>query len=284
MTEQDLLTEQDLRALAAAVRALEQPGFAARLASLAGKPVELIGKVLPPGASRYISEAVTKGLDAALTVALGTMTIRSQASSPLLHRAAAAASGAIGGSFGLAALPFELPVSTVIMLRAIADIARGEGEDLDNPDTALSCVEVFALGGRDGVRDASESGYFAVRGVLAKSVTEAARFIAERGIVEQGAPVLVRFLAQVASRFGAVVTQKTAAQAVPLLGAFGGAAVNYAFVDHFQRVARGHFTVRRLERAYGPEVIRTVYDGLRAEIDPRAPTESGQSSPATSSA
>jgi EcsC protein family len=46
-----------------------------------------------------------------------------------------------GGTFGLAALPVELPVSTTIMLRSIADIARSEGEDLSDPETALACVE-----------------------------------------------------------------------------------------------------------------------------------------------
>ena len=65
-----------------------------------------------------------------------------------------------------------------------------------------------------------------------------------------------------ASRFGVVVTQKVAAQAVPVIGALGGAAVNYAFIEHFQDVARGHFTVRRLERAYGKDVVRTEYDRL----------------------
>jgi hypothetical protein len=59
-------------------------------------------------------------------------------------------------------------------MRSIADIAQNEGEDLSDPEVALSCVEVFALGGRAGSTDASESGYFAVRGMLAKTVTEAA--------------------------------------------------------------------------------------------------------------
>ena len=53
-----------------------------------------------------------------------------------------------------------------------------------------------------------------------------------------------------------VVTQKFAAQMVPVIGAFGGAVVNYAFIDHFQDVARGHFTVRRLERSYGKDEVR----------------------------
>jgi hypothetical protein len=143
------------------------------------------------------------------------------------------ASGGAGGAFGLVTLPIELPVWTIIMLRSIADIARSEGEDLSDPESALSCVQVFALGGRSGSADTSESGYFAVLGMLAKSITEAARFIAERRVIEEGAPVLVRFIAQVASRFGVVVTQKVATRALPVVGALGGAAVNYAFIEHF---------------------------------------------------
>ena len=78
---------------------------------------------------------------------------------------------------------------------------------------------------------------------------------------------MVRFLTQVAARFGIVVTQKFAAQAVPVIGAFGGAVVNYAFIDHFQDVARGHFTVRRLERIYGKDEIRREYDRIRADLN-----------------
>ena len=96
-------------------------------------------------------------------------------------------------------------------------------------------------------------------------MTEAARFIAERGIVEEGAPILIRFIAQIASRFGVVVTQKLAAQTLPIVGALGGAAVNYAFIDHFQDVARGHFSIRRLERAYGKEIVRAQYERIRDE-------------------
>ena len=74
--------------------------------------------------------------------------------------------------------------------------------------------------------------------------------------------MLVRLIAQIASRFGVAVTQKLAAQAVPVIGALGGAAVNYAFIDHFQEVARAHFVVRRLERRYGKEAVRAAYDRL----------------------
>ena len=142
-------------------------------------------------ASKAIAGATTQALNAA-RVAFRTMHNEPKAASSYLHKALAATSGAVGGSFGLVALPIELPISTVIMLRSIGDIARAEGEDLRDPETALSCLQVFALGGLKGEAEAANSGYFALRGLLAKSVGEAARFIAERGGVAEGAPVLVR--------------------------------------------------------------------------------------------
>jgi hypothetical protein len=94
---------------------------------------------------------------------------------------------------------------------------------------------------------------------LARAVTEAAEFIAERGLVREGAPAIVRLIAQIASRFGAAVSEKVAAQAIPVIGAAGGAIVNLMFIDHFQDLARGHFVVRRLERVYGADVVRDAY-------------------------
>src|SRR5262252_8127109 len=117
------------QALRTAVAALEHPGLAARLAEIAGKPIELVGRAPPETASRAVAAATTKALDAALLVAFRTMKNEPKAASSVLHKALAATSGAIGGSFGLAALPIELPTSTVIMLRSIGDIARAEGED-----------------------------------------------------------------------------------------------------------------------------------------------------------
>jgi hypothetical protein len=126
---------------------------------------------------------------------------------------------------------------------------------------------VLGLGGRTETDDAAKSDYFFIRGILAKSVSEAARFIAERGIVEEGSPVIVRLITQVAARFGMVVSQKAAAQTIPVIGALGGAAVNYAFIDHFQSVARGHFTVRRLERRYGKDIVFAAYEQICRETN-----------------
>lgn len=257
-----VMRQEDLLALEAAVQLLERASLAARLSNLVGKPLELIGDVIPASAKRVISAASYKALEGALKVALRSMPYGPQSEASVLHKALVTSSGAISGAFGLPTLAVELPVSTTIMLRSIADIARNEGEDIKVPEGALECLQVFALGGSPGRADASEHGYFAVSALLAKTITEAARFLAERGMFEQGAPVLVRFITSLACRYGVVVTQKAAAQAVPVIGALGGAGVNYLFIDHFQKVALGHFTVRRLERAYGKDIVRAEYDRI----------------------
>jgi hypothetical protein len=99
------MTLADRDALTVAVKSLEHPSLAARLTNLVGKPVELVGYALPSFASKAIASATTKGLEAALKVALRTLQRSRRTGSELLHRALATASGAAGGTFGLAALP-----------------------------------------------------------------------------------------------------------------------------------------------------------------------------------
>ena len=130
-----IVQEDDLQALCTAVAALEHPRLAARLAEIAGKPIELFNRALPETVSKAIAIATTQALNTALRVALRTMHNEPKAASSYLHKALAATSGAVGGSFGLPALAIELPISTVIMLRSIGDIARAEGEDLHDPET-----------------------------------------------------------------------------------------------------------------------------------------------------
>ena len=257
------LSAADQEALAAAVRRLESPSLAGRLAARAGKPVGLIQRALPAAASTAVATVARHALEHALEVALFSLKNRRLKGGRKLHSGLACTSGAIGGAFGLPALAVELPVTTTIMLRAIATIAQEEGEDLADPRTGLACLEVFALGASTANREMPESDYFAVRGQLAQGVGEVADFALDKGVVREGAPAVVRFLAQIASRFGIVVSQKIAAQTVAVVGAVGGAAVNLAFIEHFQDVARGHFTVRRLERVYGAEIVRAEYDRLK---------------------
>jgi len=130
------------------------------------------------------------------------------------------------------------------------------------PDARLQCVQVLALGGNSKSDDGSESGYFAARAALAKSISEAAAHLAKKGVSQHGAPAIVRLISQVATRFSIVVSEKAAAQAVPLVGAFGGAAINSLFIDDFQDMGRGQFIIRRLERLHGQEEVRRLYEEL----------------------
>ena len=260
------LSSADGEALAAAIRRLEDRSLAGRLAALAGKPVGLLQRALPAAASTGVAKLAKHALERALDVALFSLRNRRIAGGRKLHSGLACTSGAIGGAFGLAALAVELPVSTTIMLRAIAAIAQEEGEDLEDPRTELACLEVFALGGPTTDETGVEADYFAVRAILARGLVEIADFGIDKGVVRESAPLLVRFLTQIASRFGVVVSQKVAAQAVAVIGAVGGAAVNLAFIEHFQDVARGHFTVRRLERAYGVDAVRGEYDRIKSGL------------------
>jgi intein/homing endonuclease len=72
----------------------------------------------------------------------------------------------------------------------------------------------------------------------------------------------MKVLVKVAERFSIQVTEKAAAQAIPAIGAAGGAIINTLFIDHYQDMAKGHFTVRRLEREYGRELIQERYHQL----------------------
>ncbi|KQT09816.1 peptidase [Methylobacterium sp. Leaf399] len=283
------LSADDREALRRAVLALEKPGLAARLSAAVGAPLDMIGRALPAPVTDVVARSTDAAMRTALRIALASLPAAKPAtgrdlidaldtpapkrfanlfgSSETKHKVFAGLSGAVGGAFGLATLAVELPLSTTLMLRSIAEIARSEGEDLAKPENALACMQVFALGGRAGAETSlSDSGYFAVRAALAKTMAEAARYAGNKALLDEAAPALIRFSAQIASRFGLVVSQKVAAQAVPIVGAVGGAAVNVAFMDHFQATARAHFTVRRLERVYGQPAVRAAYELERAAL------------------
>jgi len=258
------LSPQDLVDLKEALDLLENPGLAVKITNVIGTPIEKALDLLPPGWSQTVGKSTRKALEMAMNSALFTLrkAERKQAATTM-HKIVATGLGAAGGFWGLPGLSVELPVSTTVMLRSIADIARSEGHDLHDPAVKINCLEVFALGGPGARDDGAETGYFAVRTALAKSVNDAVKHLALKGLSENSAPALVRVINQISSRFGLQVTEKVAAQSLPLLGAAGGAVVNSLFIDHFQNMARGHFIVLRLEKMYGDETVRQAYISLR---------------------
>src|SRR5690554_4531647 len=267
-----------LAELAQARELLENPGIAAQLANLVGAPLEYVmARRLPAPATKLVNALLRKALQQSLRAAVATL--GKGAALPArqrTHTVAAAASGAAGGAFGLPGLLVELPLTTTLILRSIAGIARAEGEPLDDPATTLACFEVLTMGGRASADDGAESGYFAARAVLAQQVAAAAEYVAVHGLVGKGGPLIVQLLSAVAARFSVNVSQKVALQAVPLVGAATGAALNTLFMRHFQAMARGHFIVRRLERRHGTEAVRRAYGAPGDESDtPGGRTEPG---------
>jgi len=252
--------QTDLNDLKKAKALLENPGIAAKITNLLGTPIEKGFELLPDNWNVKIDKVTQQALSKAVHAAVFTLKdSHDEEASNIRHKIAVATTGGIGGFFGLPALALELPISTTIMLRSIADIARSEGETISKIESKIACIEVFALGGPGKSDNASESGYFAIRAALARSVTKAAEYVAEKSLTEEGAPALVRLIIQIAERFSIQVSEKAAAQAVPAIGAAGGAIINTLFIDHFQDMARGHFIIRRLERKYGKEAVEATY-------------------------
>ena len=203
------LTREETEDLKRAIACLEGSSFAQRLTDAIGRPVAILSLDLPIPARRVVAHASERALRGALKFALSTIDLRRPpVAANRAHKFAAAASGALGGAFGLAALPVELPLSTTILLRSIAEIAREEGEDLNAPKAALACIEVFGLGGKAGRGgDVRERLFRGSRG--AGEIGHRQRAVCrEQGVGSQSAPVVARLISQIAARFGVVVSEK----------------------------------------------------------------------------
>lgn len=263
------LSPADLEALRYATYKLETESLAMRIAGKLGVPVERLLHMLPAPAQSSVHIAVNKALEQCLRAALHVELSRPVSGiSTRLHTAAVAVTGAVGGFFGLPGLLVELPVTTTLMLHSIVEIARSQGEDLSNPEAALACLEVFALGPQGTSSTAMESAYYTTRAALAQFTREAASYVVQKGVTKESTPVLLNFVARIASRFGLEVSEKFAAEMIPVAGAAGGLALNVMFSNHFQNLAEGHFAIRRLERKYGSEAVRTAYEQNRLALQP----------------
>ncbi|WP_153099345.1 EcsC family protein [Paraburkholderia hayleyella] len=264
------LSDDDLILLRQARHELESPALAMKLASIVGAPLEKLIARMPTIAHEKVTDATQIALRKCLQIALRTLGRGNDAMPQnvperprnLLHKFAVATTGAAGGAFGLFALPVELPVTTTLMFRSICDVARSEGENLNDIDTQLQCLAVLGMGGTSKADDDADFGYFIMRGALAQAVSKASTEVAAKGFTTHGSAALLRLLQTIAARFSTQVSEQVAAKSIPALGAVLGAMVNTVFIDHFQQVAHGHFTVRRLERQYGSATVEAAYQAL----------------------
>lgn len=242
---------------------LEGTPFIVRLTDKIGAPIERGMKSLPEKHQSKIAELTSTSLRKALEAAVSTLDSEQRESRKRLHMFAAAATGAVGGAFGLYSIAIELPISTTIMLRSIADIAREQGEDIRSEEVVLQCLSVFSLS--SNASDAmGDSSYYTVRASLATLISDAAMYLASKQSSKAAltTPALVTLISRIAARFNVQVSEMAMAQLVPIIGAAGGATVNTLFIDHYQDIATAHFSIRKLERKYGPEEVKNIYNSL----------------------
>jgi hypothetical protein len=283
MNPDDVLSPNELEFLRDAVRYLERPSFLMRIANVVGLPIETLAGRVVPDRVRVITHAAVNRLMqlAASTVKVDNVVDRTfdeqyakSGWTDRAHMLATMVTGGVGGALGMAGLAIELPLTTGIMFRSIAAIADDFGENITDPHVRVECISVFTHGGPSTRNAAMESGYWTTRFALAKLVRDAAEFVVGRkageiaeAIAKESAPVLIRFIGRVAAEFNIVVGEKFLAQSLPVISIVTSSAVNAAFTDHFNSVARYHFGIRRLERHHGEAIVRAAYDaeleGLR---------------------
>jgi hypothetical protein len=256
------LSDEDETSLFRAVELIEQNTLGESILGVTGAVVSggltAVTSFIPDAAKASFNDLLTAALRKSFDVVLLTIDKKGTglSSSGWFARASVALSGGVGGFFGLAGTTAELPVTTALLMRAIAQVAVRCGEDLSTDEARLECLKIFALGGMR--KDGEDEGYYAARMSLAGAIPT----LAQKTLQD----ILPRAVAAVAERFSIPMTFKLGSQLVPGIGAVAGVLLNSAFADHFERKAQGHFTVRRLERAYGLEVVQMRFEVHQATV------------------
>lgn len=201
---------------------------------------------LPPRLRARIDEAVQAGLARAMTVAaLGRHAPRT---GPAGAPALAALAGAAGGAGGLPTALAELPLTVTLILHAIAEEARRAGFDPDDPAIRAECLRVLGSGTPLAADDGVNTAFLGARLALSGRAVE-------------------KMLAAVAPALAAALSRKLAAQAVPVLGALTGAALNAAYLRHYRELAAVRFGLLRLAGTHDPAEVAAAF--ARAAEPPR---------------
>jgi EcsC protein family len=153
---------------------------------------------------------------------------------------AAIAAGAAGGAGGLATAVAELPVTVTLFLNAIRAIAIEHGLDPDEDWVRAECIQVFGAGSPLAEDDGVNSSFVASRLALT------------------GATV-TNLINAIAPKLAVVLGQKLAAQAVPVIGAVSGAALNASFLNYYREVARVRFALLKLAELHGTDAVMAEF-------------------------
>ena len=239
----DAAAEAQVTALAR--RQARAGGLLMKIINTAGGQVEDGLRMLPGGIRGQIEDAVRRALARSYEAAAYTRrgALAERATTDGAHKVLASISGALGGLGGLPTALAELPVATTVIFRAVQNVAQQYGEDPLSAETRLECLRVFG-----GTPDDGDEGVDTA-------------FLGAR--LSLTGPALQKVIARIAPRVTAVLSQKLASQAVPILGAAAGAGTNYAFIAYYTELAHVHFGLRALAREHGEE---QVLDRFHSEL------------------
>jgi len=201
----------------------------------AGRFVQMGMNRLPPEVQRMVAERARDGLELAFRTAILGLEPGQRPERAGAYKLGGVLSGAMGGMGGFATTLAELPVTTGLIMRSVADIARGQGLDLQDPAVRAACIEVFAFGGPLEEDDDADIAFWATR-------------LAGQEMAQLMASVVLRYAPNMVTKLGA--------QAVPLVGAAVGAGLNLVYMEFYQRMARVVFALLPLEQAEGRAAVR----------------------------
>ena len=274
------MKKEDIQFLIEAHEFLENPSFVTKVTDYIGKHIEFALDKLPKDKKELIGKVSEKALRKSLDMAHTTTwelekhteieDIKKQSNyNRWGHNAATAVTGAVGGFFGEAGLIVELPITTTLIMRSILAQGQGFGEQ-SKEELITNAIYVFSLGSSKSDKDDEmDSAYYTSRVAMDMTIKKAAEYLATNGPktvmknIEAGtAPFILELITKVAQRFNITVTEKMLAEALPVVGAVGGAGINLLFTDFFTNSAKYHFGIKHLERKYGEDKVKKEYEKL----------------------
>lgn len=206
-----------------------------RLVNRLGGTLEHQLSALPDGLRNQIERLTAQALETSYGIAA-----RAPDLGPRAPMMAAVAAGAAGGAGGLTTAVAELPVTVTLFLNTIRSTAREAGFDPDQDWVRAECLQVFAAGSPLAQDDGVNTSFLASRLALTGSTVQ-------------------NLIRTIAPKLAAVLGQKLAAQAVPVLGAVSGAALNAAFLGYYREVAHVRFAMLKLAQVYGTDAVEAEF-------------------------
>lgn len=206
-----------------------------RLVNRLGGAFEAQLSALPESVRSQIERVTAQALEASYGVAARTPDL-----GPRGPIAAVIASGAAGGAGGLPTAVAELPVTVTLFLNAIRAEARAAGLDPNEDWVRAECLQVFSAGSPLKQDDGVNTSFIGSRLALTGSAVQ-------------------NLIAAIAPKLAAVLGQKLAAQAIPVLGAVSGATLNAAYLAFYREVARVRFALLKLAEEHGTEAVEAEF-------------------------